>query len=218
MDVIISRLESETEVTQTSKKSTDHMLEKEHEPPIINLLNMTPPSMPKMTKGESLPPNMLITSLFFLWGFTYGLVIVLNTRFGAVAQLSPLAARGLHAAYHGGYLIGGIVLGRVFLKYLGFAGSLIAGLYIHACGALLFWPSAVLGSTLTFVLSNALVAFGLSVLETTSNLFVAICGPLEYAEIRLCFAQSFEAIGNVFGTVRNLLTGPCSRIPTTLQI
>ncbi|EED18918.1 conserved hypothetical protein [Talaromyces stipitatus ATCC 10500] len=156
--------------------------------------------MPKLTQKESLPHNVLIATLLFLWGFSYGLIGILNIKFGMLLELSPWATRGLHAAYHGGYLLGGIFLGRLFLNKLGFADALIAGLYIYACGALLFWPSAVLGSLPTFIVSNMVVAFGLVVLETTANLFVAICGPLEYSEIRLCLAQSFQGMGNVSAT------------------
>lgn len=85
----------------------------------------------------------------------------------------------------------GILLGRIFLKKLGFAGTLIAGLYIYACGALIFWPSAVRGSLPTFIVCNVVVGSGLAFLETAANLFIAICGPLEYSEIRLCVVRSF---------------------------
>ncbi|QGA21903.1 hypothetical protein EYB26_009617 [Talaromyces marneffei] len=200
MDVITSRTEAEAEVEQAATRGTTDPFQKEEEPPIINVLNRRPASMLRLNVKESVPPNVLLTTLFFLWGFAYGLINVLNIRFGSLTQLSPWQTRGLHAAYFGGYMAGGILLGRPLLKKLGFAGTLIAGLYIYACGALIFWPSAVRGSLPTFVVSNIVVGSGLALLETTANLFIAICGPLEYSEVRLCVAQSFQGIGDICAT------------------
>lgn len=197
MDVITSRREAEAEVEHAAGRGAGDPFQEEEEPPIINVFNKRPASMPKLNMRESLPPNVLLTTLFFLWGFSYGLINVLNTRFGVLVELGPWEIRGLHAAYFGGYMLGGLLLGRMFLKKLGFAGTLIAGLYIYACGALIFWPSAVRGSLPTFIVSNVVVGSGLALLETTANLFIAICGPLEYSEIRLCVAQSFQGIGDV---------------------
>lgn len=193
MDVVTSRSVAETELTQASKRQTED--EFQEELPIINVLNKRPASVPKLNKKESFPPNVLYCTLFFLWGFAYGLLLIPTFITGGF--LTPLTTRGLHAAYYGGYLIGGVLLGRAFLKNLGFAGALIVGLYIDACGALLFWPASVLRSLPTYFISNCMIGIGLSILETTGNLFVAICGPLEYSEIRLCVAQSFQGVGNI---------------------
>lgn len=153
--------------------------------------------MPRLNARESLPPNILLTTLFFLWEFGYGLINVLNTRFGDLVELNPWEITGLHAAYFGGYMLGGLLLGRMFLKKLGYAGALIAGLYIYACGALIFWPSAVRGSLPTFIVSNVVVGFELALLEMIANHFITICGLLDYSEIRLCVAQSFQGIGDI---------------------
>lgn len=193
MDVVTSRSIAQTELAQASKRQTED--EFQEELPIINVLNKRPASVPKLNKKESVPPNVLYCTLFFLWGFAYGLLLIPTFITGGF--LTPLTTRGFHAAYYGGYLIGGVILGRAFLKNLGFAGALIVGLYIYACGALLFWPASVFRSLPTYVISNCMTGTGLSILETTGNLFVAICGPLEYSEIRLCVAQSFQGVGNI---------------------
>ena len=197
MDVITSRREAEAEVKQAARRGAGDPFQEEEELPIINVFNKRPASMPRLNAKESFPPNVLLTTLFFLWGLSYGQINVLNIRFGALVQLGPWETKGLHAAYFGGNMVGGILLGCMFLKKLGFARTLIAGLYIYACGVLIFWPSAVRGSLPTFIVSNVVVGSGLALLETTANLFIAICGPLEYSEIRLCVARSFQGIGDV---------------------
>jgi fucose permease len=65
----------------------------------------------------------------------------------------------------------------------------------------MFWPSAVLTSFPGFLASNIVVGFGLSVLETAANPYIALCGSLDYAEVRLLLAQGVQAVGSVVSPV-----------------
>ncbi len=47
-------------------------------------------------------PVFLITLLFFLWGFSYGLLDVLNSHFQAVLSITKLQSTGLQVMYFGG--------------------------------------------------------------------------------------------------------------------
>ena len=60
-----------------------------------------PRSMVKMTNRESLPPLAQISLLFFLWGFAYGLLDVLNSQFQLIVRMSFGQTMGLHSAYFG---------------------------------------------------------------------------------------------------------------------
>ena len=157
----------------------------------------TPKSMLKMSNKESVFPNALATVLFFLWGFAYGLLAALNAQFESVVKTSKVESLGLRAAYFGAYAVGASLIGRPVLKHWGFKGCFVSGLFIYACGTLVFWPSAVLFSYPAFLISNFLVGLGLSVLETAANPFIALCGPMENAEVRLNISQGFQAIGAV---------------------
>lgn len=198
IDVLTSHSVERSRINQDPNRDVIEPFEDEYEPPIFNLLNKTPASMPRLNNKQSFASNELTTTLFFLWGFSLGLISVLNLSFGTVLQLTPIQRSGIDAAYFGGYMAGAILFSRLLLKRVGFAGTIIAGLYIYACGALLFWPSAILGSLPTFIVSNVIIGIGLAQLETDASLFVSICGPLEFAEIRLCVAQSFQGIGNTY--------------------
>jgi fucose permease len=151
----------------------------------------------KLSNRESIWPIAVVTVIFFLWGFAYGLLDTLNAQFQKVVNISTEESLGLHAAYFGGYLVGPLTLGQFMLKKYGFKAAMMAGLCVYGCGTLVFWPSAVLTSYTAFVISNFIVAFGLSCLEIAANPYIAICGPLEYAEARLNFSQGFQAIGSV---------------------
>lgn len=161
----------------------------------VNMKN--PESMLKLNNKESIAPIALTTLLFFLWGFAYGLLDILNSQFQNIVQLDAWHSLGLHGAYFGGYAIGPLMVGRPVLKNWGFKSTFITGLCIYACGSLIFWPSAVLTSTAAFTVSNFIVGLGLAVLETAANPFIALCGPLENAEIRLNISQGVQAVGSV---------------------
>ncbi|KAJ5867443.1 hypothetical protein N7534_001996 [Penicillium rubens] len=161
----------------------------------VNMKN--PESMLKLNNRESIAPIALTTLLFFLWGFAYGLLDILNSQFKSIVHLDPWYSLGLHGAYFGGYVVGPLLVGRPVLKIWGFKSTFITGLCIYACGTLIFWPSAVLRSTPAFILSNFIVGFGLAVLETAANPFIALCGPLENSEIRLNISQGVQAVGSV---------------------
>lgn len=156
-----------------------------------------PQSLVKLTNKESFAPMALITVLFFLWGFAYGFLDILNSQFRRVVGLGSWQSLGFHCAYFGGYLTAPLLVGRVVLKRYGFKYTFITGLCVYACGSLIFWPSAVLTSTAAFMVSNFIVGFGLAILETAANPFIALCGPLDKSEIRLNVSQGVQAIGSV---------------------
>lgn len=55
----------------------------------------------QITTRQSIIPVSLVTILFFLWGFAYGLLDVLNKHFQEVLGVSKAQGSGLAAAYFG---------------------------------------------------------------------------------------------------------------------
>ncbi|KAF1849826.1 MFS monosaccharide transporter-like protein [Cucurbitaria berberidis CBS 394.84] len=146
---------------------------------------------------ESVYPVLMVTILFFVWGFAYGFLDVLNSRFQEVARMSDWQTVGQHSAYYVGYIIGPLTFGRIVFRTWGFKACYMVGLSIYACGTLIFWPSAVLNSFPAFLISNFITGAGLSTLELSANPFIALCGPPEYAEVRLNLSQAVQAIGTI---------------------
>lgn len=146
---------------------------------------------------ESVYPVLMVTILFFVWGFAYGFLDVLNSRFQQIANMSDWQTVGQHSAYYVGYIVGPLTFGRVVFQVWGFKVCYMVGLVVYACGALVFWPSAVLTSFPAFLVSNFIVGAGLSTLELAANPFIALCGPPEYAEVRLNLSQGVQAVGTI---------------------
>ncbi|KAL9126856.1 MAG: hypothetical protein Q9217_004164 [Psora testacea] len=171
-------------------------------PTIFDFVNVkNPRSMVKMSNKESIFPNALVTILFFLWGFAYGLLDVLNQHFQVVVHISSGQAIGLHSAYYGAYFVGPLTFGQYVFRKWGFKSTFMLGLCIYGIGTLVFWPSAVLASFPAFLISNFIIGLGMATLETAGNPFISLCGPPEYAEVRLNISQGVQAIGSVVSPI-----------------
>ena len=168
----------------------------------FGFVNMKKPrSMLKLRGREAFKYCITVTILFFLWGFSYGLLNTLNNEIAGIARQSQAQTLGLTTAYFGAYLFGALTVGQWVLRHAGFKATFITGLCIYGIGTLCFWPSAVLTSYPGFVISNFIVAFGLSILETAANPFLALCGPVQHAELRLLLAQGVQAVGSVLSSL-----------------
>lgn len=150
-----------------------------------------------LTVRQSIWPITLVTLLFFLWGFAYGLLDVLNSKFQTALHITAAKAGGLQGSYFGAYFIGPLTYSGWLVRRFGYRWTFIAGLCIYGVGALMFWPSAVYESFGGFCGSLFIVGSGLSTLETSANPFIATCGPPRLSEFRLELSQSFQAVGSV---------------------
>lgn len=172
-------------------------------------------SMVKLTNSQSYVPLALVTILFFLWGFAYGLLQVLNQQFQTIVGTSAGQAVALHSAYYAAYFFAPLTFGSYIFKKWGFKATFITGLCVYGVGTLVFWPSAVLASFPAFLVSNFIIGLGVATLETAGNPFISLCGPPEYAEVRLNISQGVQAIGSVVSPIlakkvlfRNVLDAP----------
>jgi len=96
-------------------------------------------------KGKALIfPLSLVISLFFLWGFSYGLLDVLNKHFQTVLGITKLQSTGLQVVYFGGgYLVFSPIAAEV-MKRKGYKFTIIMGLSLYSIGAILFWLVLIL--------------------------------------------------------------------------
>jgi fucose permease len=188
---MINRTQTHPSMNRTNTAATDNTV-------YFGFVNMRRPRSMLKTKGmESFKYCALVTILFFLWGFSYGLLNTLNYQISKIANQTTSQTLGLTTAYFGAYFFGAMTVGQAVLRHWGFKATFICGLCIYGTGTLMFWPSAVLTSFPGFIISNFVVGFGLSVLETAANPFLALCGPSEHAEFRLLLAQGVQAISTI---------------------
>ena len=151
-------------------------------------------------KSKYLLPIILVTSLFFLWGFAYGLLDVLNKHFQETLDITKKRSMWLQAAYFGAYFLIALPAG-LFMQKRGYKKGIITGLLLYAAGALLFYPSAQNASFSFFLLALFILASGLTFLETAANPYITVLGSPETSEFRLNLSQSFNGVGALLGPI-----------------
>lgn len=206
---------SRSQATQTT--NTSHRTRLQSDAVYFGFVNMKrPKSMMETSFKDSVTYCAIVTVLFLLWGFSYGLLNTLNNVIASIAHMSQVETISLTSAYFGGgYFFGPLLVGEWVLRgdeharfsrwrhhkdrelVGGFKATFIIGLIIYGIGTIMFWPCAVLRSFPGFVISNFVVGFGLGVLETAANPFIILCGPPAYAEVRILIAQGVQGIASI---------------------
>ena len=143
---------------------------------------------------------ILVTSLFFLWGFAYGLLDVLNKHFQEELNIDKQRSTLLQGAYFGAYFLMALPAGFLINK-IGYRKGIITGLLLYAIGALLFYPSAQNASFPFYLLALFVLASGLTFLETAANPYITVLGKPETAAFRLNLSQSFNGVGSFLGPI-----------------
>ncbi|KAL4882496.1 MFS general substrate transporter [Aspergillus karnatakaensis] len=155
----------------------------------------------ELTLRESLYPICLVTTLFFLWGFSYGLLDTLNKHFQDTLGISKARSSGLQAAYFGAYPLASLGHAAWILRHYSYRAVYIWGLFLYGLGALLAIPAIKQHSFGGFCVCIFIIGNGLGSLETAANPYIAVCGPPKYSEIRINLSQAFNGIGTVVAPV-----------------
>ncbi len=145
-----------------------------------------------------LVPFILITSLFFLWGFAHGCLDVLNKHFQELLNMSKAKSALVQFVFYGGYFFMAIPAGFLMQKF-GYKRGIIFGLLLFASGAFLMLPATLIQTFGSFLLCLFVIACGLTCLETAANPYTTVLGPPSSGERRINFSQSFNGLGWIAG-------------------
>lgn len=93
-----------------------------------------------LTGRKLIFPLSLVISLFFLWGFSYGLLDVLNKHFQNVLGITKLQSTGLQVVYFGGGYLTFSPIAAEVLKRRGYKTTILMGLSLYSLGAVMVRP------------------------------------------------------------------------------
>ena len=147
-----------------------------------------------LVKKEYLLPFVLVTSLFFMWGFARAILDVLNKHFQEALGISLAHSAMIQVMFYLGYFIMAIPAG-LFIARNGYRKGVVFGLLLFGIGSLLFVPGEYFMSFNFFLFSLFVIACGLVFLETAANPYMTELGDRETAASRLNLAQSFNGLG-----------------------
>ena len=134
--------------------------------------------------GESSKAIVIIGILFFIFGFVTWMNSVLIPYLKLACGLNNFEAYLVTFAFYISYLVMAIPSAWV-LKATGFKNGMAIGLAIMALGALMFIPAAINRTYILFLLGLFIQGAGLAILQTASNPYIVILGPVESAAKRI---------------------------------
>ena len=150
--------------------------------------------MSRFISKKYLLPFVLITSLFFMWGFARAVLDVLNKHFQEVLQISITQSTLIQATTYLGYFLMALPAG-LFITRWGYRKGVVLGLVLFGAGSLIFIPGEMMMSFGVFLTALFIIGCGLVVLETAANPYISELGERDTAASRLNMAQSFNGLG-----------------------
>ena len=160
---------------------------------------------------------ILLTTLFFLWGFITVLVDSLIPRLRELFTLSYFQAGLVQFAFFGAYFLLSIPASYILSK-IGYKRGIIFGLLTMALGCLLFYPAASYRMFSVFLLAYFILAGGMTILQVAANPFVAVLGSDEGASSRLNLSQAFNSLGTAIAPAVGALFILSDKIKTEDEI
>lgn len=140
--------------------------------------------MTSTQQRQSMFPIFIIGVLFFIFGFITWANSQLIPYLRTACELTETESYFVGTAFFAAYFVMSIP-GAYILKGVGFKKGMAFGLFIMAIGALLFIPAANQRSYALFLTGLFVIGTGLALLQTASNPYVTILGPIESAARRI---------------------------------
>jgi FHS family L-fucose permease-like MFS transporter len=152
---------------------------------------------------STLVPIIILGSFFFIFGFVTWLNGTLIPYFKISCQLSDAESYLVAFAFYISYVVMALPCAWI-LKKTGLKKGMMLGLLVMAAGALIFIPAAHARAYGLFLTGLFVIGTGLTILQTASNPYVTIVGPIESAAKRI----SIMGICNkVAGTLAPIIMG-----------
>lgn len=143
---------------------------------------------------------IIITILFFLWGFITVLVDSLIPRLKDVFELTYFQAGLVQFAFFLAYFIFSVPAGFL-LSRIGYQKGIILGLVTMAVGCLLFYPAASSRLFWIFLVGYFTLAAGITILQVAANPYVSVLGSEDGASSRLNLSQAFNSLGTAIAPI-----------------
>jgi FHS family L-fucose permease-like MFS transporter len=135
-------------------------------------------------KQSSIIPITIIGILFFIFGFVTWLNGTLIPYLKIACELNTFQSLLVAFAFYISYFVMALPSSWILQK-TGFKNGMMLGLIVMAIGTLLFIPAANSREYGLFLLGLFVIGTGLSILQTASNPYITILGPIESAAKRI---------------------------------
>jgi FHS family L-fucose permease-like MFS transporter len=150
---------------------------------------------------------IVLTSLFFMWGFITCMNDILIPFFKKMFELGRFESMMVQFAFFTAYFIGSLIYFIISartgdpISRIGYKNGIIWGLIISAFACFMFYPAAELQSFALFLSALFILALGFTLLQIAANPYIAMLGPDETASSRLNLSQAFNSLGTTIAPI-----------------
>src|SRR6202795_3309892 len=161
---------------------------------IVNANSSQATSTTDGTAGKYSGALMMVTVLFFFWGFVTVLNDILVPHLKSIFDLNYTKVMLIQFAFFGAYFIFSIPSAKI-IDWMGYQRSMVLGLLTMGAGAFLFVPAASVPSYPLFLMALIVLAAGITCLQVAANPYVTVLGKPQTASSRLNLTQAFNSLG-----------------------
>ena len=167
-----------------------------------------------LTSPGYMVPFIIVTALFFIFGFITTLNMALVPHLRSIFDLHYGPAMLAESAFFLAYFVFSSPTAKL-IEMIGYKRTMVVSLFIQVVGCLLFIPAAKLVNFPLFLAAVFIVGAGVTALQTSANPYVAILGPEDSAPVRLTLAQALNSLGATIAPIvagAFILTDPAKMI------
>ncbi len=137
-----------------------------------------------MQSKSTLLPMVIIGVLFFIFGFVTWLNGSLIPFLKVICDLNEFQALFVTFAFYIAYTVMALPMAYV-LDRTGYKNGMAIGLAVMVVGSLIFIPAALSANFTLFLIALFTLGTGLTILQTASNPYIVLVGPIESAAMRI---------------------------------
>lgn len=145
-------------------------------------------------------PILIIAGLFFIFGFVTWINGALIPFMKTINELTDAQSYLVASASYISFVVMALPASYI-LKKIGFRKGMSLGLIVMAVGALIFIPAAEARTYWLFLTGIFIQGAGMTLLQTASNPYITILGPIESAAKRIAIMGIANKVAGALGSV-----------------
>ncbi|MFC4267988.1 sugar MFS transporter [Polaribacter marinivivus] len=151
-------------------------------------------------KNSTLVPIIIIAGLFFIFGFVTWINGALIPFMKTINELTDAESYLVASASYISFVVMALPASSIINK-IGYRKGMSLGLIIMAIGALVFIPAANARTYWMFLAAIFIQGAGMTLLQTASNPYITILGPIESAAKRIAIMGIANKVAGALGSV-----------------
>ena len=152
------------------------------------------------SKNNSFVPILIIAGLFFIFGFVTWINGALIPFMKTINELTTAQSLLVASASYISFVVMALPASYILTK-IGYRKGMSLGLFVMAIGALVFIPAAEARTYWVFLAGIFIQGLGMTLLQTASNPYITILGPIESAAKRIAIMGIANKVAGALGSL-----------------